>query len=73
MPDSLPETQRPCPSAAVLTLSAQAHNALQAVSVHGFKWSQVAKLVAGRSEVQCRDRFLNVLDPARKSGHWTAV
>ena len=45
----------------------------QAVSVHGYRWSAVATMVPGRGEMACRERFLNVLDPSRKSGNWTAV
>lgn len=46
---------------------------MQAVSVHGFKWSLVATLVPGRGDMACRERFMNVLDPNRKSGAWTQV
>ena len=33
------------------------------MAVHGRKWSLVAKLVPGRTDVQCRERFMNVLNP----------
>jgi hypothetical protein len=36
---------------------------LTAVALYGKKWSHVAKLVPGRSDVQCRERYANVLDP----------
>ncbi len=32
----------------------------------GRAWSKVALRVTGRSQVQCRERFLNHLDPDRK-------
>lgn len=35
----------------------------QAMALHGRKWSQVAKLVPGRTDVQCRERFMNALNP----------
>ena len=44
---------------------------VQAVGVHGFSWKLVATLVPGREEVQCRERFLNVLDPAKTKGPWS--
>lgn len=33
------------------------------MALHGRKWSQVAKLVPGRTDVQCRERYMNVLNP----------
>ena len=36
---------------------------LQAVALHGRSWVKVARLVPGRSEVQCRERWMNVLNP----------
>lgn len=35
----------------------------QAMALHGRKWSLVARLVPGRTDVQCRERYINVLDP----------
>lgn len=36
---------------------------LKAVAISGKEWSKVAKLVPGRTEVQCRERYVNHLDP----------
>lgn len=36
---------------------------VQAVALHGKSWVNVAKMVSGRSEVQCRERWMNVLNP----------
>ncbi|KAL4425581.1 hypothetical protein ABPG75_009597 [Micractinium tetrahymenae] len=36
---------------------------LKAMALHGRKWSLVAKLVPGRTDVQCRERYMNVLNP----------
>ena len=44
--------------------------AVQAVSVEGRKWSLVAQHVTGRSDVQCRERYMNVLDPSLKADPW---
>jgi hypothetical protein len=47
-----------------------------AVQTHGGKdWTAIAKLVPGRTEKQCRDRWKFVLDPIidRAGGRWTAV
>ena len=46
---------------------------MQAVTVHGLKWAAVAAQVPGRSDMQCRERWMGTLDPARKSGAWTQV
>lgn len=40
---------------------------LQAMALHGRKWSHVAKLVPGRTDVQCRERYMNCLNPG---GRW---
>ncbi|XP_061339078.1 transcription factor MYB3R-5-like [Gastrolobium bilobum] len=42
-----------------------------AVMLFGRKWIQVAKFVPGRTQSQCRDRYLNSLDPSLKWGGWT--
>lgn len=48
--------------------SAEEDEMLQkSVALHGRKWSKVAKLVPGRTDVQCRERFVNVLDPSVKT------
>lgn len=44
----------------------------QAVAVYGLKWSSVAKLVPGRTDVQCRERYTGVLGAGeRKLGHFS--
>ncbi len=47
-------------------------NLLQAVAVVGKKkinrWSTVAEMVGSRGQIQCRERYCNVLDPELKSG-----
>lgn len=44
-----------------------------AVSVYGPKlWKVIATHVSGRTEVQCRERWCNVLDPSLVSAEWTA-
>ncbi|CAM6126983.1 unnamed protein product [Calypogeia fissa] len=43
-----------------------------AVSVYGRKkWKQIAEHVPGRTDLQCRERWCNVLDPSIKLGEWT--
>jgi len=44
---------------------------LTAVALYGKKWSHVAKLVPGRSDVQCRERYANCLDPEVNKEPWT--
>ena len=47
-------------------------NVLQALAVVGNKkinrWSTVAEMVGSRGQIQCRERYCNVLDPKLKSG-----
>lgn len=47
-------------------------NLLQALAVVGMKkinrWSSVAEMVGSRGQIQCRERYCNVLDPELKSG-----
>ncbi|KAL4527417.1 hypothetical protein Ndes2526B_g08892 [Nannochloris sp. 'desiccata'] len=43
---------------------------LTAVALYGKKWSHVAKLVPGRSDVQCRERYANCLDPEVNKEPW---
>ncbi|KAL3684867.1 hypothetical protein R1sor_002889 [Riccia sorocarpa] len=43
-----------------------------AVSVYGAKkWKQIAEHVPGRTDIQCRERWCNVLDPEIKVDVWT--
>jgi hypothetical protein len=35
------------------------------------KWSKCGALIGGRSGKQCRERWVNVLDPSVKRGEWT--
>ncbi|XP_048329657.2 uncharacterized protein LOC107418690 isoform X2 [Ziziphus jujuba] len=35
-------------------------------------WKKTAQFVPGRTEVQCRERWVNSLDPSLKWGKWTA-
>ncbi|GAB4818505.1 hypothetical protein N2152v2_005551 [Parachlorella kessleri] len=45
---------------------------IRAMAVHQRQWSKVALLVPGRSDVQCRERFMNVLNPEVRNGEaWT--
>jgi len=37
------------------------------------KWAQVARAVPHRSDQQCRERWINVLDPGLKHGGWDAA
>lgn len=34
-------------------------------------WSLIAQYVQGRSDTQCRERYVNVLSPQRAVGHWS--
>ena len=47
-------------------------NVLQALAVVGKRkinrWSTVAEMVGSRGQIQCRERYVNVLDPGLKSG-----
>ena len=40
---------------------------LKAVALYGRKWTKVATLVPGRTDVQCRERYMNVLAPEVKN------
>lgn len=45
---------------------------MKAVALHGRKWTKVAELVPGRTDVQCRERYVNVLAPeVRNIGSFT--
>jgi hypothetical protein len=37
----------------------------------GRKWAKIAQHLPGRQGKQCRERFVNHLDPALKKGEWT--
>jgi hypothetical protein len=45
----------------------------EAVKKHGKKWVAVAMLVPGRTDKQCRDRWVNTVDPTngKITGKWT--
>ena len=44
----------------------------EAVRIYGVaKWSQVQQMVPGRTDVQCRERWSNILDPSLNLGKWT--
>ncbi|KAG0360112.1 Myb-like DNA-binding domain protein [Gamsiella multidivaricata] len=44
-----------------------------ALKVYGEgRWTKVAQHVLGRTDIQCRERYLNVLSPNLKMGPWTA-
>lgn len=38
---------------------------------YGRKWAKIAQHLPGRQGKQCRERFVNHLDPALKKGEWT--
>ncbi|XP_077238258.1 uncharacterized protein LOC143879651 isoform X2 [Tasmannia lanceolata] len=43
-----------------------------AVTLFGPKqWMKIAQFVPGRTQVQCRERWLNALDPSLNLGQWT--
>ncbi|GAB2269943.1 hypothetical protein Dimus_004861 [Dionaea muscipula] len=42
------------------------------MAIIGPKWHKIAKFVPGRTQAQCRDRWVNILDPSVKTGEWTA-
>jgi myb proto-oncogene protein len=45
---------------------------MRALALYGPKWSKVATMVAGRSDVQCRERYVNCLDPnVKRNQKWT--
>jgi myb proto-oncogene protein len=49
---------------------------MDAVKKHGTDWVAAAKLVPGQTNTQCRERWLNVVDPSianRKMGKWTST
>lgn len=43
-----------------------------AVMLFGRKtWNKIAQFIPGRTQVQCRERWINVLDPSLNLGRWT--
>ena len=45
---------------------------INAVNLYGTKkWKEIASSVPGRTNVQCRYRWHNVLNPDLVKGHWT--
>lgn len=45
--------------------------AVQEVGGPNRKWKQIAALIPGRTNVQCRERWVNHLDPAVSKEDWT--
>ena len=43
----------------------------KAVAERGYRWSEISKLIPGRIGKQCRERFLNRLNPQIKKSCWT--
>lgn len=45
---------------------------VEAVRRHGTsRWSTIQTMVPGRTDVQCRERWTNILDPSLQQGPWT--
>jgi hypothetical protein len=44
---------------------------LEKRAVYGRKWQKIAQHLPGRQGKQCRERFVNHLDPALKKGEWS--
>mmetsp|Transcript_31718 Transcript_31718/g.64546 ORF Transcript_31718/g.64546 Transcript_31718/m.64546 type:complete len:474 (+) Transcript_31718:56-1477(+) len=40
-------------------------------ALYGRKWSKIASFLPGRQGKQCRERYINHLDPLLKKGEWT--
>jgi Myb-like DNA-binding domain len=40
-------------------------------AIHGQKWTKIAAFIPGRTGKQCRERFVNHLNPELKKGNWT--
>lgn len=53
-------------------LSSRLPGRLQGVELHGTRWSLVAQSVEGRTDVQCRERYTEHLDPRLVKGKFTA-
>jgi hypothetical protein len=48
---------------------------IDAINKHAYNWVAVAALVPGRTNIQCRQRWVSILEPNtnRKMGKWTAA
>ena len=44
-----------------------------AVSLYGHSWARVRFHVPGRTDVQCRERWMNILNPDLHRAPWTAA
>eukprot|EP00158_Paraphelidium_tribonemae_P005397 Partr_v1_DN27317_c0_g1_i2_m46539 putative Small nuclear RNA activating complex, polypeptide 4, 190kDa len=44
---------------------------IEGVRIHGNLWAKVAQLIPGRTNIQCRNRWKDVLDPSIRSDPWT--
>lgn len=44
---------------------------LEKKAIYGRKWAKIAAYLPGRQGKQCRERFVNHLDPGLKKGDWT--
>ena len=40
-------------------------------ALYGAKWGKIARFLPGRQGKQCRERFVNHLDPELKKGEWS--
>ncbi len=36
------------------------------------QWNKIAAHISGRTDVQCRERYCNILDPSLKNGEWNS-
>lgn len=43
------------------------------VSIFGEKWADVAQFVPQRTDIQCRERYCNVLHPSLNNNAWTNI
>ncbi len=61
-----------CYTCSYTCISSFSQQLIKGVGVHGKKtWSKVCQYVPGRTQSQCRERYLNVLDSDLKKGHFT--
>jgi S-ribosylhomocysteine lyase LuxS involved in autoinducer biosynthesis len=47
-------------------------NLIEAVKKHDKDWVSVAAMVPGRTDKQCRRRWVDTLDPGKNTGKWTS-